>query len=93
MLKFSRNNIYIILKKLFDTIQAYISKKNYAIVKDRSKSIKSNNNFNNKINLLCDREKQSRKNNKNTKRKRKIFFIKIEYSFKANVIRKKSNNI
>lgn len=93
MLLSSRNNNYVTFEKFIDAIQAHVSKENYAIVKDRSKSIERIDDFNNKVNLRCDRDKQSRKDNKNAKRKRKIFFIKIECLFRVNIIRKKSNNV
>ncbi len=88
-----RNDDYIIIDEFVNVVQAHASKEGYVIVKERSKSIKGSDNFNNKINLLCDREELLRSRNNNLKRKRKIFFIKIDCLFKANVIRKKSNDV
>lgn len=89
----SRNDDYIIIDEFVNVVQTHASKEGYVIVKERSKSIKRSDNFNNKINLLCDREELLRSRNNNLKRKRKIFFSKIDCLFKANAIRKKSNDV
>jgi len=89
----SRNDDYIIIDELVNVVQAHASKEGYVIVKGRSKSIKRSDSFNNKINLLCDRKELSRPRNNNLKRKRKIFSIKIDCFFRANAIRKKSNDV
>jgi len=56
-----RNDDYVTLEELVNAVQAHASKEGYAIVKGRSKSIKGNGGFNNKINLYCDRGGQPRK--------------------------------
>jgi len=88
-----RNDDYIIIDELVNVVQAHASKESYVIVKRRSKSIKKSDNFNNKVNLLCDRRELSRPRSNNLKRKRKIFFIKIDCLFRANAIRKKGNDV
>ncbi len=89
----SRNDDYIIIDELVNVVQAHASKEGYAIVKERSKSIKGSDSFNNKVNLLCDREGLPRPRNNNLKRKRKIFSIKIDCLFRANAIRKKDSDV
>jgi len=69
MLVASRNDDYIIIDELVNVVQAHASKESYVIIKRRSKSIKRSDNFNNKINLLCDREGLLRPRNNNLKRK------------------------
>jgi hypothetical protein len=93
MLLAPRNDNYIILEELVSAVQAHASKEGYAIVKGCSKSIKENGNFNNKINLLCDRKGQPRRDSKNARRKRKISSIKIGCLFRANVIRRKGSDL
>ena len=93
MLVASSNDDYIIIDKLVNAVQAHASKEGYAIVKGRSKSIKGSDNFNNKVNLLCDRGGLPRPRSNNLKRKRKIFSIKIDCPFRANAIRKKGNDV
>ena len=89
----SRNDDYIIIDELVNVVQAHASKEGYVIVKGRSKSIKKSDGFNNKVNLLCDREELSRSRSNNLKRKRKTSSIKIDCLFKANAIRRKGNDV
>jgi len=88
-----RNNNYATLEELVNAVQAHASKEGYAIVKGRSKSIKGNGGFNNKINLYCDRGGQPRKSSENAKRKRKTSSIKIGCPFRANAIRRKGSDV
>jgi len=88
-----RNDDYITIDELVNAVQAHASKEGYAIVKGRSKSIKGSDNFNNKVNLLCDRGGLPRPRSNNLKRKRKISSIKIDCPFRANAIRRKGSDV
>jgi hypothetical protein len=88
-----RNDDYATLEELVNVVQAHASKEGYAIVKGRSKSIKGNGGFNNKINLYCDRGGQPRKGSENAKRKRRTSSIKIGCPFRANAIRRKGSDV
>jgi hypothetical protein len=88
-----RNDDYVTLQELVSAVQAHASKEGYAIVKGRSKSIKGNGGFNNKINLHCDRGGQPRKDSENVRRKRKTSSIKIGCPFRANAIRRKGSDV
>lgn len=82
---------YSTLNALMKAIQAYAIAKDYVIVKSRSKaSYKSSRVA--KVDIICERNNMSRRC-KSTIKQRKIVNIKIDCSFKINVIYKQSLNV